>query len=367
MAIKLRFTKHTFLTKSSGLCILGFLCCGKDSFLFRPRAILLNFARWRSLFWKNNMEHALKNHITEMIISLVFISTTILISQEKDMKYNQLTSEEEKVIIHKGTEQPFSGKYYEHKEKGTYICKRCNAPLYKSHDKFDSHCGWPSFDDEIEGAVKRIQDADGMRTEIICNNCGAHLGHVFLGEGFTEKNVRHCVNSISLNFIHAKEKVKTETAYFAGGCFWGMEYFFQKENGVISTRVGYMGGHKQNPTYKEVCSGTTGHAETMEVVFDNTKTTFEKLARLFFEIHDPTQIDRQGPDIGEQYRSAIFYGNDEQKQIAEKLIKFLVDKGYEIATEITKAGTFWLAEDYHQDYYQNNGKQPYCHAYQKRF
>ncbi|MBC8184359.1 bifunctional methionine sulfoxide reductase B/A protein [candidate division KSB1 bacterium] len=283
------------------------------------------------------------------------------------MKYNKLTPEEERVILLKGTEKPFSGKYCNHKAKGKYVCKRCNAALYLSENKFDSQCGWPSFDDEIKGAVKRVTDADGIRTEIICNNCGAHLGHVFLCEGFTDKNVRHCVNSISLNFIHGEKEVKTEKAYFAGGCFWGVEYYFQKEEGVLSTNVGYMGGHQENPTYQEVCNGTTGHAEAMEVVFDPSKTNFEKLARLFFEIHDPTQINHQGPDIGEQYRSAIFYIDDEQKKNAEKLINILDEKGYKIATEITKADKFWQAEDNHQDYYQNNGKRPYCHAYTKRF
>lgn len=287
------------------------------------------------------------------------------------MKYNQLTPEEQRVILHKGTERPFTGKYYNHKEKGTYTCKQCGAPLYRSEDKFDSGCGWPSFDDEIPGAVKRIPDADGIRTEIVCANCGGHLGHVFLGEGFTAKNTRHCVNSISMNFIPADEKtkaeVKTEKAYFAGGCFWGVEYFFQKEKGVLSTRVGYMGGHLKNPTYDDVCEGNTGHAETMEVVFDPSQTDFETLARLFFEIHDPTQVNRQGPDIGQQYRSEIFYVNEEQKQIAEKLIQILKDKGYKVATQLTKADTFWEAERYHQSYYQKTGHHPYCHGYTKRF
>jgi peptide methionine sulfoxide reductase msrA/msrB len=165
------------------------------------------------------------------------------------MQYNKLTPEEERVILHKGTEAPFSGKYEKFDHKGTYTCKRCNAPLYRSSDKFDAHCGWPSFDDEIPGAVKRFPDADGLRTEIECAKCGAHLGHVFNGEGFTSKNTRHCVNSISLNFIPASENdVKTEKAIFAGGCFWGVEYFFQHAKGVVSTRVGYIGGHTKNPT-----------------------------------------------------------------------------------------------------------------------
>ncbi len=311
----------------------------------------------------------MKTTIISVIILSVLAITLTLISQEKKMKYNKLTPEEERVIIHKGTEIPFTGKYYNHKEKGTYVCKQCNAPLYRSEDKFDSHCGWPSFDDEIPGAVKRVPDADGIRTEIMCANCDGHLGHVFFGEGFTSKNVRHCVNSISMNFIPAgeKTKVKTEKAYFAGGCFWGVEYFFQKEKGVISTRVGYMGGHLKNPTYEEVCSGKTGHAETMEVVYNPSETNFETLARLFFEIHDPTQVNRQGPDIGTQYRSAIFYVNDEQNQIARKLIKLLEEKDYKIATVLNKADTFWEAEKYHQDYYLKNGQRPYCNGYQKRF
>jgi peptide methionine sulfoxide reductase msrA/msrB len=141
----------------------------------------------------------------------------------------------------------------------------------------------------------------------------------------------------------------------------------KKQDGVISTTVGYIGGHKDNPTYKEVCSGTTGHAEAIEIVFDPAKVSYEKLAKLFFEIHDFTQVNRQGPDIGEQYRSGVFYLNDEQKQSAEKIVKILSDKRYKVATEVTKANKFWRAEDYHQDYYDVTGKQPYCHVYKKIF
>lgn len=302
-----------------------------------------------------------------LMIVCTFISNAAAGAEENNMRYNKLNSAEERVIVHKGTERPFSGKYYQHKKDGAYICKRCNAPLYRSEDKFDAHCGWPSFDDEIPGAIRHVPDADGRRTEIICNTCGAHLGHIFTGENMTKKNIRHCVNSISLKFIPAQKEVETEKAYFAAGCFWGVEHLFNQADGVISTRVGYMGGQKQTPTYREVCGGATGHTEAIEVIYDPAETTYEKLARLFFEIHDPTQINRQGPDIGEQYRSAIFYRDDDQRQTAEKLIKILEDKGYDIATELTPADTFWEAEEYHQDYYQNRGGSPYCHTRKKRF
>ncbi len=283
------------------------------------------------------------------------------------MKYNKLTKEEESVILNKGTERPYTGKFYKHTESGTYNCKQCDVPLYKSEDKFDAHCGWPSFDDEIENTVKRITDADGMRTEIVCANCGGHLGHVFLGESFTDKNTRHCVNSVSLTFKPYNMPSKTDTAIFASGCFWGTEHWMNKQKGVISTEVGYIGGHIKSPTYEQVCSKTSGHAEAVRVIFNPEEVSYEDLSVIFFETHDQSQINRQGHDIGDQYRSEIFYFNEKQKNIAEKLIKQLETKGYKVATKLTKASEFWKAEEYHQDYYTKNGSSPYCHFYTKKF
>ena len=281
--------------------------------------------------------------------------------------YNKLSPEEERVIVHKGTEAPFSGEYNDFFEKGSYHCKRCGALLYRSGDKFASSCGWPSFDDEVKGAIRRETDADGRRTEILCANCGAHLGHVFEGEGLTEKNVRHCVNSISMTFVPEEETSHIAKAYFAGGCFWGVEHLFQQKEGVISAVSGYMGGAKENPSYRDVSSGNTGHLEVVEVTYDADKVSYEDLARFFFEIHDPTQADGQGPDIGEQYLSAIFFNNEEEKLTAQKLIDILKEMDYEVVTQVRPAGAFWEAEEYHQDYYDKKKAKPYCHVYKKKF
>lgn len=298
--------------------------------------------------------------------SLSFGSCQELNSMDKK-EYNQLTAEEEQIIIHRGTEHPFTGKYNDFYEPGSYHCKQCGILLYRSEDKFSSGCGWPSFDDEIDGAVRRKPDADGQRTEIVCANCGGHLGHVFESEGFTDKNTRHCVNSLSMTFTPRNPLTETAKAYFAGGCFWGVEYLFEKKDGVVSAVSGYMGGKSESPTYQDVCAGNTGHLEVVEVTYNPEKINYEDLAKFFFEIHDPTQKDGQGPDIGEQYLSVVFYKDAAEKATANKLIQFLKDIDYDVATTVRPARTFWDAENYHQDYYEKKKQQPYCHIYKKKF
>jgi len=280
------------------------------------------------------------------------------------MDYRQLTPEEENVLIDGGTERPFAGIYVNTFEDGLYTCRQCAAPLFRSEAKFQAHCGWPAFDTAIEGAVLSRLDADGERTEILCASCGGHLGHVFSGEGYTDTDTRHCVNSVSMDFIPA---ARIETVYFAGGCFWGIEHAFDQTAGVLSARSGYMGGTTADPGYREVCSGATGHAETVMVTYDSQAVSFRDLAVEFFEIHDPEQIDRQGFDTGTQYRSAIFYTTDEQLSVIRELVQILLSRGYDIATEILPAGEFWEAEEYHQDYYDKNGANGSCHVRVNRF
>ena len=161
--------------------------------------------------------------------------------------------------------------------------------------------------------------------------------------------------------------MNTEVAIFASGCFWGTEFYFQKAEGVISTAVGFAGGSVANPTYEQVSSGGTGHAEATEVIYDPAKTSYEKMVKLFYETHDPGQLGRQGPDIGTQYRSAIFYLNEKQKVIAQKVTEQLKGMGHKVVTEITQAGPFYKAENYHQQYYSTGGGIPYCHMYVQKF
>lgn len=301
-----------------------------------------------------------------IIVLFALLASIHLIPKGAAMEYRQLTSEEERVIVHKGTERPFTGTYLNHKEAGIYACRRCGAELYRSDDKFESGCGWPAFDDEIKGAITRNPDPDGHRIEIVCAACNGHLGHVFSGEGLTKKDIRHCVNSVSLAFVPAVV-TRQESAVFAAGCFWGVEHLMKKMPGVISAKSGYTGGRTDNPDYKSICTGTTGHLEAVEVIFEPGKTSFADLTRLFFEIHDFSQTDGQGPDIGEQYKSAIFFQSPEQHKIAGEISAQLRSMGYKVATELREAAKFWPVEDYHQNYYEKTGKSPYCHIRKKIF
>lgn len=277
-----------------------------------------------------------------------------------------LTPEVIDIVDNKGTEAPNTGAYNLTDEHGTYLCRRCGHALFRSTDKFLSSCGWPSFDNEIDDAIKRLDDKDGVRTEILCARCDAHLGHVFTGEYLTQKNLRHCVNSASIDFVANGTVVDTEEAIFAGGCFWGIEALLKKEPGVVATDVGYTGGEKQKPTYNEICHGKTGHFEAVRVIYDIAKTDYETVCKAFLECHDVSQNDGQGPDIGPQYRSAIFYFNTLQKTIATNLFEQLKEKGIHVATQLLPVKPFWLAEDYHQDYFDKTSGHM-CHMRVKRF
>lgn len=290
----------------------------------------------------------------------------------------QLSPEQYYILREKGTERSFTGKFLMHKEKGNYTCAACGNVLFDNNGKFDSHCGWPSFDREIAaGRIKTAADNTmGMRrTEIMCARCGGHLGHVF-DDGPTDTGLRYCVNSLSLGFepadsttAIATDKIKddnkneTEQITLAGGCFWCIEAVFQQLKGVEKVASGYMGGKLKNPTYKEVCSGRTGHAEVVQITFKPSEINVLELLQVFFTVHDPTTLNRQGGDQGTQYRSAIFYHNEAQKKISEDIIKELNEsKVYDspIVTQVVPSEPFYIAEEYHQNYYNDNPNQSYC-------
>lgn len=279
-------------------------------------------------------------------------------------RYRKLSPKEEDIILHQHTEFPGSGSYNDFKRLGIYVCKQCDSPLYISSKKFVSHCGWPSFEEEIEGAVEKRPDADGRRVEIICAHCRGHLGHVFMGENLTKSNVRHCVNSLSLLFIPATTEEGCAIAFFAGGCFWGVEASLKSLPGVVSTSVGFMGGHVINPTYQEVCTGKTGHLETVRVVFNGDIVSYEDLAKFFFDNHDPFN---QGVDQGEQYESCLFYLTKEQRDTIDNLIAILNKRGIRVLTKVKPASTFYPAEEEHQNYYEKKGHPAGCIQRKKLF
>ncbi len=289
------------------------------------------------------------------------------ITHKTQFKTPSLTPDLLNIIQNKHTEKPFTGEYVDPKNSGTYLCRQCGLALFRAHDQFHSGCGWPSFDLEIQNHVKKLVDLDGRRTEILCARCDGHLGHIFQGENFTPSNTRHCVNSLSLDWVSDSEILDTQEIILAAGCFWGVEYYLKKLPGVLKTEVGYTGGETPYPHYVEVCHKKTGHLEAVRVVFDPEKLTLNQLLQYFFEIHDPSQANGQGPDIGPQYLSAIFYFDLKQKLMAEKIIKILESMNYSISTLLRPVHIFWPAELYHQDYYFKNNQAPYCHGHTKRF
>jgi peptide methionine sulfoxide reductase msrA/msrB len=300
----------------------------------------------------------------------------------------KLTAEQFAVTQQCGTEPPFRNAYWNNHAPGIYVDVVSGEPLFSSLDKFDSGSGWPSFTQPVQGTeiVEERDTAYGMvRTEARSKVADSHLGHVFDDGPADQGGLRYCINSAALKFIPVEDMVHAgygqylepfvnaglvkapvyETAILAGGCFWGMEEIIRKIPGVTKSMVGYSGGTTANPTYEEVCTGGTGHAEAIQVEFDSNQLSYEELLDYFFRMHDPTTPNRQHNDVGTQYRSAIFYTSDAQKQTAERVRSKWDTSGKfkrPIVTEVTAAGKFYPAEEYHQKYLVKHPDGYTCHV-----
>jgi peptide methionine sulfoxide reductase msrA/msrB len=272
-----------------------------------------------------------------------------------------LTEEQFRITRLKGTERAFSSDLCSYFEPGRYDCVCCGTALFDADTKFESRTGWPSFTQPIkENAVAYHKDTSfGMlRIEALCNTCDAHLGHVFQ-DGPMPSGLRYCMNAISLIKVDVSER----KADLGGGCFWCTEAIFQRLKGVKKVESGYSGGKTIDPTYRDVCTGTTGHAEMVEIIYDPAEISFEDLLRIHLTTHDPTTVNRQGADRGSQYRSIIFYRTEDEKQAAMKVIEE-VQKSYSemIVTQLEMFEQFYKAEEHHQDYYNKNPDGGYCRA-----
>ena len=308
--------------------------------------------------------------------------------KKDDSAIEQLDRLQYQVTQQCGTEPPFNNAFWDNKEPGLYVDIVSGEPLFSSTDKFDSGTGWPSFTQPVEAdnVTDHQDESHGMsRTEVRSRHGDSHLGHVFPDGPQDRGGLRYCINSASLRFIpadkledegygeyqhlfEAKKAASEETALLAGGCYWGMEELFRKQPGVLRTRVGFTGGHVPDVSYSDVKQGHTGHAEALEIVYDLQKTSYRELLEFFFIMHDPTTKNRQGNDIGDSYRSAIFCMNEEQARVASEVIKDFDASGKlpgPIVTEVVKAGPFYEAEPEHQDYLQHYPTGYTCHWVRK--